>query len=150
MYDFYNCPKCQKVLDLYPDLDPRELFNETYIRIIERYKNTPISSPPGLFFMVAKNRAEFLRKRERHDHLPRVAIEWEEAEPNHYKQALDNYLERHPDDPYSNVVRMYLLEPNIAKLSRDHGISKHHLKDHLEIALADIGFEYLKIKTLNS
>lgn len=149
-YDFANCTRCRNIANLYPDLEPDELFNETFIRIVERYTPEQYGkNPVGLFFMVSKAAANFLRRKcqPKFDHITPIAIEWETTPPTQFQQALDNYMEKNPDDGYSNVIRMYLINPNLSWLSRETGIKKYHLKEILENGKNRIGFELLRVKS---
>ena len=145
MYKFETCSRCRAIAKLYPDLCPDEVFNETFLRVVEKYGQKKIKDPVALFFMVSKSSARFLRKKDDIHKLESVMEFWE-SEMSPYQTALDNYLQKN-DDTYSQVIEMYLLCPNISKISRDTQIKKYHLKQILDNALTRVGFEYLKLKT---
>jgi hypothetical protein len=72
----------------------------------------------------------------------------EDYNPTPYQQALDNFLKKN-DDIFSNVIKMYLLCPNLSKISRDTNIKLSILKQLLSNARSRIGMEYIRIASLN-
>lgn len=137
-YNYHKCKRCKSISRLYPDLNPDEVFNETYIRVMS-VKN--IRDHVSVFFRTSKSSAQFLRNTNTMTQDV-AAYELWDTKVTPYQEALNNYLE-HNQDTYSRIVEMYLLEPNLSKISRDTNIKYYQLREILDNALIRIGFEYL-------
>lgn len=139
-YKYEQCKRCRAISRLYPDLNPDEVFNETYIRVMS-VKN--IRDHVAVFYRTSKSAAAFLRNPNTIQ-KDFAAYELWDTETTPYQTALNNYLE-HNDDTYSRIVEMYLLEPNLSKIARDTKIKYYQLREILDNALIRIGFEYLTL-----
>lgn len=140
-----ECDRCRKVVKLYPDLEPDEVFNETFLRVVEHYEGKEVNNLPGLFFIVSKSVAKYLRN----GSIKMPEHEQPISELSEYQKALDDYLINN-DDEFSQVVEMYLICPNLSKLSKTTGIKRYQLKYILENAKNRIGFEYIRIASADN
>jgi cyclophilin family peptidyl-prolyl cis-trans isomerase len=129
--------ECDKVKTLFSE----DTYQEAILRIIES-KATP-NNYRSYFFIVARN-IHLAAKQ-----LPPEISPPDNYNPTIYQRALDNFLQKN-DNIFGYVVQMYLICPNLSKLSRDTGINKQQIKDIFYNARNRIGFEYITLLSTDS
>jgi hypothetical protein len=136
-------PQCRASLRIFKT-DTDDLFNDAWLKVREwELKGNTVLDHRSFFFITARN---IYLQQQRQQQPPDIVLE--DYNPTPYQQALDNFLKKN-DDIFSNVIKMYLLCPNLSKISRDTNIKLSILKQLLSNARSRIGMEYIKLSVAN-
>jgi hypothetical protein len=124
----------------------QDLMQDTVIRLNNRY---PINEDYyKIFYTTAKN--IFLDgKRKKTPQISNIDLidiqDTESYDPSIYKKALDNFLVKKNNTIFADVIELYLVCPNITKMSKQTNISRIKLHKIIETSKNEIGLEYIRI-----
>jgi hypothetical protein len=127
-------------------LNAQDLMQDTFIRLNNRY---PINEDYyKIFYTTAKN--IFLDgKRKKTPQISNIDLidiqDTESYNPSIYKKALDNFLVKKNNTIFADVIELYLVCPNITKMSKQTNISRIKLHKIIETSKNEIGLEYIRI-----
>jgi hypothetical protein len=139
----------KKLLSICKGIDrfnAQDLMQDTFIRLNNRY---PINEDYyKIFYTTAKN--IFLdSKRKKTPHTTTIDLidiqDTESYNPSIYKKALDNFLIKNNSTIFADVIELYLICPNITKMSKQTNISRIKLHKIIETSKNEIGLEYIRI-----
>jgi hypothetical protein len=139
----------KKLLSICKGIDrfnAKDLMQDTFIRLNNRY---PINDDYyKIFYTTAKN--IFLdTKRKKTPHTTTIDLidiqDTESYNPSIYKKALDNFLVKKNNTIFADVIELYLICPNITKMSKQTNISRIKLHKIIETSKNEIGLEYIRI-----
>jgi hypothetical protein len=124
----------------------QDLMQDTFLRLNNRY---PINEDYyKIFYTTAKN--IFLDgKRKKTPQISNIDLidiqDTESYNPSIYKKALDNFLIKKNNTIFADVIELYLVCPNITKMSKQTNISRIKLHKIIETSKNEIGLEYIRI-----
>lgn len=124
-----------------------DLLQDTYIRL--NGKHTFDEKYYYLFYVTAKNLYLNQQKKKKivttSLELTKEPEQLDDYDPSIYKKALDKFLLSNNNTIFADVIELYLICPNITKMSKHIGIPRLKLHRILENAKNGIGIEYLRI-----
>jgi hypothetical protein len=145
----------KKLLSICKGIDrfnAQDLMQDTFIRLNNRY---PINDDYyKIFYTTAKNIFLDTKRKKTPNTTTIDLIDIQDSEtynPSIYKKALDNFLIKKNNTIFADVIELYLICPNITKMSKQTNISRIKLHKIIETSKNEIGLEYIRIASnLNS
>jgi hypothetical protein len=139
----------KKLLSICKGIDrfnAQDLMQDTFIRLNNRY---PINDDYyKIFYTTAKNIFLDTKRKKTPNTTTIDLIDIQDTEtynPSIYKKALDNFLIKKNNTIFADVIELYLICPNITKMSKQTNISRIKLHKIIETSKNEIGLEYIRI-----